>query len=114
MHEVVHTDFVPLRTEITADYAEGSVKTVAMHDGSLVKLRKVDDSYDPTDRGAAMEYLGEAASRREIATGLLYLDESGKDMHGFENTVDEPLVSLRYEELCPGSAALDELQKEWR
>jgi 2-oxoglutarate ferredoxin oxidoreductase subunit beta len=114
MHEVVHTDFVPLRTEITAAYAEGSVKTVTMHDGSTVKLRKVDESYDPTDRRAVVDHLGDAASRGEIATGLLYLNEAGKDMHGFENTVDEPLVDIPYEDLCPGSAALDELQREWR
>jgi 2-oxoglutarate/2-oxoacid ferredoxin oxidoreductase subunit beta len=114
MHEVVHTDFVPLRSEITADYAEGSVKTVAMHDGSFVKLRKIDESYNPTDRGAAVDYLNDAASKGEIPTGLLYLNEAGKDMHGFENTVDRPLVNLPYEELCPGSAALAELQKEWR
>jgi len=114
MHEVVHTDFVPIRTEITADYAEGAVKTVAMHDGSLVKLRKVDEAYDPTDRGAAVEYIADAASRGEIATGLLYLNEGGQDMHGFEKTVDQPLVDLEYAELCPGSAALEALQKEWR
>ncbi|HUF74948.1 MAG TPA: 2-oxoacid:ferredoxin oxidoreductase subunit beta [Longimicrobiales bacterium] len=114
MHEVVHTDFVPLRSEITADYAEGSVKTVPMHDGSFVKLRKVDESYNPTDRGTAVDYLNDAASKGEIPTGLLYMNEAGKDMHGFENTVDRALVSVPYEELCPGSAALAELQKEWR
>jgi len=113
MHEVIHTDFVPIRSEITADYVEGAVKTVAMHDGSLVRLRKVAESYDPTDRRAVVDYLGDAASRGEIATGLLYLNESGMDMHGFENTVDKPLVDLEYADLCPGSAALDELQKEW-
>lgn len=113
MHEVVHTDFVPLKSEIVADYEEGAVKTVAMHDGSLVKLRKVDASYDPSDRRAVVDYLGDAVSRGEIATGLLYLNESGKDMHGFENTVDTPLVDLEYADLCPGSAALEALQKEW-
>ena len=90
------------------------MKTVAMHDGSRVKLRKVDESYDPTDRGAAVDYLNDAASRGEIPTGLLYLNEAGKDLHEFESTVDRPLVSLPYEELCPGSAALAELQREWR
>jgi len=35
-------------------------------------------------------------------------------MHDFEGTVDRPLVDVPYEVLCPGSAALAELQKEWR
>jgi 2-oxoglutarate ferredoxin oxidoreductase subunit beta len=52
MHEVVATDFVPLRMEIKADYEKGSVKSVAMHDGTVVKLRKVAEDYDPTDRRA--------------------------------------------------------------
>jgi 2-oxoglutarate ferredoxin oxidoreductase subunit beta len=114
MHEVIETDFVPLRAEIKTDYAEGAVKAITMHDGSVVKLRKVEDSYDASDRRAVVDYIAETSARGEIATGLLYLEEAGDDMHGFANTVDTPLVQLPYETLCPGSAALDDLQKEWR
>jgi 2-oxoglutarate ferredoxin oxidoreductase subunit beta len=113
MHEVIETDFVPLRAEIKTDYAEGTMKAVTMHDGSVVKLRKVDEEFDTSDRGAVIEYLWDAASKGEIATGLLYLGEAGDDMHGFENTIDTALVDVPYATLCPGSAALDELQKEW-
>jgi 2-oxoglutarate ferredoxin oxidoreductase subunit beta len=114
MHEVIETDFVPLRAEIKTNYAEGAVKAITMHDGSVVKLRKVEDSYDASDRRAVVDYIAETSARGEIATGLLYLEEAGDDMHGFANTVDTPLVQLPYETLCPGSAALDDLQKEWR
>lgn len=114
MHEVIETDFVPLRAEIKTEYAEGSVKAVTMHDGSVVKLRKVEEGYDPGDRRAVLDYLNDVTSRGEIATGLLYLGDAGDDMHGFAKTVDEPLVQVPYTELCPGSAALDELQREWR
>ncbi len=114
LHEVIETDFVPLRAEITADYDKGSVKAVTMHDGSVVKLRKVAEEYDASDRRAVIDYLADAAGKGEIATGLLYLHEAGKDMHGFENTVDVPLVSLQFADLCPGSTALEELQREWR
>jgi 2-oxoglutarate/2-oxoacid ferredoxin oxidoreductase subunit beta len=114
MHEVIETDFVPLRAEIKADYEEGTVKVVTMHDGSTVKLRKVDDAYDSGDRRAVLDYLGDVGARGEIATGLLYLEESGEDMHSFENTVDAPLVSVPYETLCPGHLALHALQDEWR
>ncbi len=114
MHEVVETDFVPLRAEIKTDYAEGSVQAVTMHDGSVVKLRKVTEEYDSTNRGGVLDYLGETMLRGEIATGLLYLEEAGADMHGFRGTVDRPLVDVPYEDLCPGGAALEELQREWR
>jgi 2-oxoglutarate ferredoxin oxidoreductase subunit beta len=113
MHEVIETDFVPLRMEIKTDYAEGTVRAVTMHDGTVVKLRKVDDKYDASDRRAVLDYLGDVGARGEIATGLLYLEEGGEDMHGFENTVDTPLANIPYETLCPGSAALKALQKEW-
>jgi 2-oxoglutarate ferredoxin oxidoreductase subunit beta len=113
MHEVIETDFVPLRAEIRAEYAKGASTAVTMHDGSVVRLRKVDEKFDPTDRRAVMDYLAETQARGEIATGLLYLSETGKDLHGFENTSDRPLVKIPHSELCPGSAALEELQKEW-
>jgi 2-oxoglutarate ferredoxin oxidoreductase subunit beta len=113
MQEVVATDFVPLRREITADITEDAVQSVKMHDGSTVNFRKVAANYDPTDRGAVLEYLRASRAKGEVATGLLYLEESEVDMHDFENTVDTPLVDLPYEMLCPGSAALQELQKEW-
>lgn len=113
MQEVVTTDFVPLRREITTDYAEGATQSVKMHDGSVVRFRKVAAHYDPTDRGRVMEYLRASQKKGEVATGLLYLEETAQDMHAFENTVEAPLVGLPYEQLCPGSAALAELQKEW-
>jgi len=114
MHEVIETDFVPLRAEIKASYAEGAVTAVTMHDGSVVKLRKVDQDYDPTDRRGVMDHLADAGARGEIATGLLYLEEAGGDMHALEGTVETPLVQIPFERLCPGASALDELQQEWR
>lgn len=114
MHEVIETDFVPLRAEIKTEYSEGTVKAVTMHDGSVVKLRKVEDDYSPGDRRAVMNYLSDVSSRGEIATGLLYLEEAGVDMHGLENTVETPLANVPFGDLCPGSEALDEIQKEWR
>ncbi|MGQ0641680.1 MAG: hypothetical protein ACT4P6_13105 [Gemmatimonadaceae bacterium] len=47
-------------------------------------------------------------------TGLLYLEQSGADMHSVNKTVEQPLVDVPYDRLCPGSAALDELMSEYR
>ena len=113
MHEVIETDFVPIRTEIKTDYAEGSTRAVKMHDGSTLHLRKVAPDYDPTDRAAVIDYLGGVVRKGEVPTGLLYLAEAGADMHEFSGTVDRPMVDIPYEELCPGSSALSEVQKEW-
>jgi len=50
----------------------------------------------------------------EIPMGLLFLDESGVDMHAAAKTVKRPLSQVPYEELCPGSAALRKLQDAYR
>ncbi len=112
--EVVQTDFVPLRAAITAEYEQGAVTAVTMHDGSVVRLRKVAEDYDPSDREAVLAYLRERQEVGEVATGLLYLDEAGHDFHDMSGTVDTPLVDLPYEQLCPGAAALEELQERFR
>ena len=110
--EVVQTDFVPLMTEITADQDRDDVTAVTMHDGSTVMFRSVSEDYDPTNREAALSYLLASQAEGEVATGLLYLEDSSEDMHAFENTVDRPLAEVPFGNLCPGSTALEELQKE--
>lgn len=45
-----------------------------------------------------------------MGTGLLYVEEAAADMH--DQTVQAPLVDYPYEQLCPGSAALEELMRE--
>ena len=114
--ELTAVDFVPLRREITADSdsnGQGAV-SVTMHDGSVVRFRKVAEEYDPTDREAAYEHVRSLQRKGEVATGLLYLENNDRDMHAVNRTVDRPLVDLPYEELCPGSHALDELMEEFR
>ena len=104
-------DFVPPADEITAAYAPGSVSSVTLHDGSTVRFRKIPESYDPTDRDAVYSYLREREHSGEVVTGLLYLDPSSADMHATMQTVERPLTEIPFEELCPGRAALDEIQQ---
>src|SRR3569623_2142141 len=47
-------DVILGRTPITTDYAPGEVREVTQHDGSVLRLRKLHEEYDPTDRVAAM------------------------------------------------------------
>jgi 2-oxoglutarate/2-oxoacid ferredoxin oxidoreductase subunit beta len=107
-------DFVPHAEEITADYAPGSTAMVRQHDGSVLKLSKLDENYDPTDRTAALNFLQEKAAAGEIVTGLLYIDESAQDLHGHLNTVAAPLNRLGEAELCPGVDILETINGEYR
>jgi 2-oxoglutarate ferredoxin oxidoreductase subunit beta len=113
-YEMAPVDFVPLRREITVEPTDASVATVTMHDGSVVRFRKVASDYDPTDRDAAYAHVRDAQARGEIATGLLHIDENAADMHDVSGTVSRPLVDLPYEELCPGNAAMAALMEEYR
>jgi 2-oxoglutarate ferredoxin oxidoreductase subunit beta len=112
--QVVETDFVPKEQEISADYAPGTSTSVTMHDGSVVRFVKVAEDYDPTDRLATQAYLQEHQAKGEIPTGLLYLDEQTNDMHETSSTVNTPLSELSFEQLCPGSAALEQFQRGYR
>ena len=112
--EVAPVDFVPLRREIAAGQTDDTLTSVTMHDGSVVRFRKVTDDYDSRNRDAAYAYLRARQAKGEVVTGLLYLDESAPDMHAVAGTVETPLVDLGFEELCPGSAALAELMAEYR
>jgi 2-oxoglutarate/2-oxoacid ferredoxin oxidoreductase subunit beta len=111
---VNYLDVIEGREEITADYAPGIVKLVEQHDGSLLKLRKVDAGYDPTDKRAAISYLQEQQAAGEIVTGLLYLDPEGEDLHDRLGTVQTALNDLSDAELCPGRAALEKLNASLR
>jgi 2-oxoglutarate ferredoxin oxidoreductase subunit beta len=112
--EVVHADFVPPAQEISVAYPAGESTSVTMHDGSVVRFSKVGPDYDPTNREAVQAYLQEHQKLGEIPTGLLYLDEQMGDMHATSATVDIPLIELPFDKLCPGSAALEQLQRAYR
>jgi len=111
---VVEADFVAPATEITASYDGGAVRAVRMHDGSVVRFRKVPEDYDPTDRDAVYAYLRERQSAGELPTGLLYLEQAENEMHQVARTVPAPLYSLPHEQLCPGRRVLEEIQARFR
>ena len=56
---------MPHRKEITADYDPGTVEDIVQHDGSVIRLHKLDNDYNPYDRIAAMNYLQAHAARAE-------------------------------------------------
>ena len=100
-------DIMEPRDPITVEYAPGTTEEVALHDGSSLRLAKLDANYDPHDRIMAMAYLQAKAAKGELVTGLIYMDRHATDMHTNLNTVDAPLNGLSEKDLCPGSKSLD-------
>jgi 2-oxoglutarate ferredoxin oxidoreductase subunit beta len=113
-HEVVHVDFVAPAEAITASYAVGAARTVSLHDGSRIVLRKTGQDYDPTDPIRAHSLIRERQANGEVVTGLLYLRDGAPDLHDQAGTVDVPLVDVAYERLHPGAAGLEAFQAALR
>src|SRR3977135_2119276 len=80
-------DIMIPRSEITAEYAPGTVEMVTQHDGSVLRLRKLHPEYDVHDRVGALTYMQERHAAGEIVTGLLYVDPNPRDMHRHLKTV---------------------------
>ena len=111
---VNHLDIMPRRSEITTDYAPGTVQDVVQHDGSILRLRKLHAAYDASDQLAAAAYLQQRRAAGEIVTGVLYVRPDADDLHGILNTVAEPLNALDEQALVPGAAALEKFNASLR
>jgi 2-oxoglutarate ferredoxin oxidoreductase subunit beta len=108
-------DFWPSREAINATYGDGEVIEVpAGAEGSILRLRKLDASYDPTDRVNSMTHIARAAEKGEVLTGLLYLAPDAEDLHAHLNTYDTPFNKLGEKDLCPGSAMLEKINSGLR
>jgi 2-oxoglutarate ferredoxin oxidoreductase subunit beta len=115
-HRILATesDFVPPEDEVLAEIGRLGETAVTLHDGSVVRFSAVPDSYDPTDRAAVVDYIHEHTGDGRVVTGLLYLDESAPDVHEQNRTPAYALTKVPFERLCPGAAALDALQEDFR
>ena len=107
-------DFVPFEQEITVDYPEGSSKSIAMHDGSIIELSKLANGWDPQDRMASFMKIQEARIKGQILTGLLYIDPETKDLHQMLNTTERSLNQLEANVLSPGLKSLVDINNEYR
>jgi 2-oxoglutarate/2-oxoacid ferredoxin oxidoreductase subunit beta len=109
LHEI---SFVPFFEQITVDYKEGEVKEVEMHDGSLIRLRKADVDFDPTNKIEALNMLRRCYDSGEFFTGLIYVNEEKPDFLTQLNMVDEPLATLPQERVQPSAEDLKEIMAE--
>src|SRR6266851_4851713 len=64
------------------------------------------------DKEQLVPILKAAIAHGGIATGLLFVDETVADLHEMNQTARTALSRMPYEKLCPGAAALEELQED--
>jgi 2-oxoglutarate/2-oxoacid ferredoxin oxidoreductase subunit beta len=114
MEVTATVDFVPMAREITATYEEGAAQDVKMHDGAVIRLRKLESEWNPENRLSAINAVQNARQNGEILTGLLYFDPGSSDLHNMLNTSEAPLNKLSKDILCPGQNALDGINQNLR
>jgi 2-oxoglutarate ferredoxin oxidoreductase subunit beta len=100
-------DVILPREPIKAWYEPGSVEAITQHDGSVLRLKKLEADYDPHDRIHAMHYLEKHKAMGQIVTGLLYVDREPEDLHARLNTAETPFNQLGEADLCPGAGTLE-------
>ena len=111
---VVSADLVTPQAEITVDYEPGATQDVPMPDGSVLRLNKISENYDPYDRVNALTSVQRAQEKGECLTGLLYVDPDPVDCHEILETTDVPLNSLDESILCPSQEQLDAVNDSYR
>src|SRR6478736_2586124 len=67
-------NFIPSFENIDVEYHAGEVLEVSMHDGSRLRLRKLEEDYDPTDKIRAVTRLNQSKLKDEMLTGVLYVN----------------------------------------
>ncbi|NLN70877.1 MAG: 2-oxoacid:ferredoxin oxidoreductase subunit beta [Chloroflexi bacterium] len=109
LHDIA---YVPRRkTIILKEFQEGEIKEVALHDGSVVVLKKLDKEYDPQDKWQALKILEDAEKNNWLVTGLLYINPEQPSLYDFMDLVERPLNRINAEDLRPSPETLDKINQ---
>ena len=110
LHEI---DFIPYFDPVEkVEYKEGETREVELHDGSCIRLKKVDRDYDPMHKSSAVKLLRETRDSGEFLTGLIYINPVAPDLFDLLNLPDRPLTSYSLEKLRPSREDLDAVMRE--
>ncbi|MDX1994634.1 MAG: 2-oxoacid:ferredoxin oxidoreductase subunit beta [bacterium] len=108
-------DYVQGQEEITLDsFDEGEVVSVKMHDGSYIRLKKLDAQHDPRNRGQAIDALERAQREALFLTGLLYYEEPRPTLGESLHLTDTALSKLPESKLRPSRDALAKVLADFK
>jgi 2-oxoglutarate/2-oxoacid ferredoxin oxidoreductase subunit beta len=107
-------NFVPHFEEIDVDYDAGTTVEVTMHDGSRLRLHKLEADYDPTDRIGSITRLHGAREKGEVLTGVFYINPTAPSFIDLLSMTEEPLATLPDSVVRPSREALAQCMEELR
>ena len=99
--------FVPHFEDISVEYKEGETIDVRMHDGSKLRLHKLEEDYNPMDKLQALSRLAKAHHEGEILTGVFYVNTQAPTFMDLLNLADEPLATLPESRVRPPKEVLE-------
>lgn len=111
LHDV---NFVPAFEDIEVEYDPGTSINVTMHDGSQLRLRKLEEDYDPTNKVGAVKRIMEAHEGGDVLTGVLYVNTQAPSFTQMLDMTDLPLNTLPESVVRPSRAVLEECMEELR
>jgi 2-oxoglutarate/2-oxoacid ferredoxin oxidoreductase subunit beta len=106
--------FVPHFEEIEVAYEPGEAVEVTLHDGSRLRLHKLEPGYDPGDRARALARLVEAQRGGEVLTGLIFADPRAPTFLDRLGLGEAPLATLPRQEVVPPRQVLAEIVERLR
>jgi 2-oxoglutarate/2-oxoacid ferredoxin oxidoreductase subunit beta len=107
-------NFIPAFEEIDVEYDAGTTVEVTMHDGSHLRLTKLEEDYDPTDRLRAISRLHEAKDKGEVLTGVFYVNPQAPTFIDMLNMTEQPLTTLPESLIRPSREVLEQVMEELR
>lgn len=107
-------NFIPAFENISVEYDPGTTIEVEMHDGSKLRLRKLEEDYDPKNKIHAITRLNEAKEKGEMLTGVLYVNTKVPTFLDMLNITEQPLATLPASAVRPGPDVLEQVMEELR
>ncbi len=106
--------FIPAFEDISVEYEPGESIDVTMHDGSRLRLRKLEEEYDPTNKADALKRLTIAHEKGEVLTGVFYVNTAAPNFLDMLNMTERSLASLPQEVVRPSRQVLEECMERLR
>jgi len=105
-------NFIPSFGEIDVEYDPGATVEVTMHDGSRLRLRKLEEDYDPTDKINAVKRLMESHQNNEVLTGIFYVNPQAQTFIDMLNMTEDSLATLPESVTRPSKDILAQIMQE--
>ena len=119
LHEiqVVAPYFVDGKEEITVEsdaYEQGEIINVDMHDGTTIRLKKLDREHDPRNRSQAINVLEKSQREQLFITGLIYYEEPRPTLAQLEDVYEGALGTLPENRVRPTEQALADVMAKFK